>query len=944
MKKILCLIITIIFTLNTNLLFSQNNINDPIFEGRTEIYIAIPIQDGNIDINTLNHTIYIDKITADTIFAYVTFKQYNAFNDLNINFIKLTPPSMRLNEAELNMKDENDIINKQITSWDYYPTYNAYLTLMQQFAQTYPNLCRLDTIGTSVNGRLILSAIISDNVGLNEKEPKIFYTSSIHGDELTGYVLMLHLIDYLLQNYSSNPRIHKIVDSLEIHINPLANPDGTYYSSNSSVSGATRNNANSIDLNRNFPVPDGSIGEDNTYSQEPETQAFINYGKKYPFVMAMNFHGGAEIANYPWDYKTADHPDKIWWKYICKEYADTAQYYSPSGYFEYQPAGADYPGVTEGASWYVVKGSRQDWMNYFSHCREITLEISNTKTPPASDLENFWTYNYRSFLNYLEQAIYGIRGTVIDGCTGAPIKALITINNHDADSSQVYSHLPHGDYYRPIAPGTWTMIISAIGYQPVTINNVTTQNKNITIKNVTLYPYPPVADFTTDVTNTCTGIVNFINNSEASLNSTFIWDFGDGTYSNEINPTHFYTQDGTYSVKLKVSNCAGVDSIIYNNLITVEMPDNPSLSQTDYSICSGEDISLQATANGNIYWYNDNLGESIANIGNQYYIANVQNDDTLYVSNVISNIYYGGKTDNSGTGGYFNSNVEHGLYFDCLQSVNLKSIKVYANTTADRTIKLYDNNSNQIYSKTINIPSGESRIDLNWQIPQGNNFKITASTYPNLYRNGTNGGPNLGYPFNINNFISINYSTAGTSPTSYYYFFYDWEIEEKCESPLIPIYINVDNLPTAAFSYEINGNTVVFSNLSQNANSFYWDFGDGNYSYEINPTHTFINNSFFTVSLIVTNDCGSDTISEIINLTNINNFDKDVITFSNINNNLIIHSDFLINNIEITNLLGQNIYDREVNGNNCEISMETWDAGIYLIRVNNLKFYKFIKF
>jgi hypothetical protein len=312
MKKILCLIITIIFTLNTNLLFSQNNINDPIFEGRTEIYIAIPIQDGNIDINTLNHTIYIDKITADTIFAYVTFKQYNAFNDLNINFIKLTPPSMRLNEAELNMKDENDIINKQITSWDYYPTYNAYLTLMQQFAQTYPNLCRLDTIGTSVNGRLILSAIISDNVGLNEKEPKIFYTSSIHGDELTGYVLMLHLIDYLLQNYSSNPRIHKIVDSLEIHINPLANPDGTYYSSNSSVSGATRNNANSIDLNRNFPVPDGSIGEDNTYSQEPETQAFINYGKKYPFVMAMNFHGGAEIANYPWDYKTADHPDKIW--------------------------------------------------------------------------------------------------------------------------------------------------------------------------------------------------------------------------------------------------------------------------------------------------------------------------------------------------------------------------------------------------------------------------------------------------------------------------------------------------------------------------------------------------------------------------------------------------------------------------------------------------------
>lgn len=114
-----------------------------------------------------------------------------------------------------------------------------------------------------------------------------------------------------------------------------------------------------------------------------------------------------------------------------------------------------------------------------------------------------------------------------------------------------------------------------------------------------------------------------------------------------------------------------------------------------------------------------------------------------------------------GTGGYFNNYVEHGLYFDCLQSVNLKSVKVYANSTADRTITLYDSNSNALYSQTINIPSGESRISLDWQIPQENNLKITASTYPNLFRNGSDNGPNLGYPFNINNYISITSSTAG---------------------------------------------------------------------------------------------------------------------------------------------------------------------------------------
>jgi hypothetical protein len=222
MKNLFCFIIGLVLILGTNLLFSQSDINNDLFEGRKEIFIAIPIQNNNININTLSHTIYIDRITTDTIYAYVTINQYESFNNLNLNFIKLTPPSMRLSDAELNMKDESDILTKQITSWDYYPTYSAYLTLMQQFAQNYPDLCKLDTIGTTVEGRLILSAIISDNVQSNEKEPKIFYTSSMHGDELTGYVLMLHLIDYLLQNYNSNTRIQKIVDSLEIHINPLA--------------------------------------------------------------------------------------------------------------------------------------------------------------------------------------------------------------------------------------------------------------------------------------------------------------------------------------------------------------------------------------------------------------------------------------------------------------------------------------------------------------------------------------------------------------------------------------------------------------------------------------------------------------------------------------------------------------------------------------------------
>ena len=61
-------------------------------------------------------------------------------------------------------------------------------------------------------------------------------------------------------------------------------------------------------------------------------------------------------------------------------------------------------GITNGYAWYEVNGGRQDYMNYFRHCREVTIEISNTKLLPASQLVAHWNYNYRSLLNYIDQS------------------------------------------------------------------------------------------------------------------------------------------------------------------------------------------------------------------------------------------------------------------------------------------------------------------------------------------------------------------------------------------------------------------------------------------------------------------------------------------------------------------------------------------------------------
>ncbi|MCB0683227.1 MAG: PKD domain-containing protein, partial [Saprospiraceae bacterium] len=72
-------------------------------------------------------------------------------------------------------------------------------------------------------------------------------------------------------------------------------------------------------------------------------------------------------------------------------------------------------------------------------------------------------------------------------------------------------------------------------------------------------------------------------------------------------------------------------------------------------------------------------------------------------------------------------------------------------------------------------------------------------------------------------------------------------------------YITVGDVPTADFSPNLTGNIVDFTNLSTDADSYSWSFGDGGSSTEADPTHTYNQVGMYTVQLIATNECGSDT-------------------------------------------------------------------------------------
>ncbi|XP_007956389.1 carboxypeptidase Z [Orycteropus afer afer] len=138
-------------------------------------------------------------------------------------------------------------------------SYAQMVRVLRRTAAQCAHIAKTYSIGRSFDGKDLLVIEFSGRPGQHElMEPEVKLIGNIHGNEVAGREMLIYLAQYLCSEYLlGNPRVQRLVNTTRIHLLPSMNPDGYEVAAaegagyNGWTSG--RQNAQNLDLNRNFP-------------------------------------------------------------------------------------------------------------------------------------------------------------------------------------------------------------------------------------------------------------------------------------------------------------------------------------------------------------------------------------------------------------------------------------------------------------------------------------------------------------------------------------------------------------------------------------------------------------------------------------------------------------------------------------------------------------------
>lgn len=264
----------------------------------------------------------------------------------------------------------------------------------------------------------------------------------------------------------------------------------------------------------------------------------------------------------------------------------------------------------------------------------------------------------------------------------------------------------------------------------------------------------------------------------ATAGSNYTWSTGETTQSIVVN------QAGTYDVT--VTNYCGTGTSMPIEIEVLAAPSAPT--SNNETICQGQSAVLSAIGS-NISWFNTN-GYLVAS-GNTFTTPSLFASTTYFAADAVMN---NGDTSFVGVPDTLGAAVSYGIgnqyqIFSAHTDVTIVSVKVFANGAGNRNFQILDNGGNLVTSANVFVPDGESRVQLNLNVPAGNLYEFRLNSSSNLAR--TNNTSGYAYPFVVQDTITIIGSSAGNN---YWYFVYDWEVTSQpvsCYSPQTPVEVTV---------------------------------------------------------------------------------------------------------------------------------------------------------
>ncbi len=361
-----------------------------------------------------------------------------------------------------------------------YHTYDEVLSEVGELADEFPSICHVETLGQSTQDSLpIVGVRLSDNASLDEPEPCVLLVGGQHAREPAGTEVVMWLLRYLTSHYGVDERVTKWLDSLQIWLIPVDNPEGRQVVMTEGPQHTIHWRKNKRDNNGNgvFDTLYDGVDPNRNYEfrwdeydvTDPQSE---NYKGPYPWSeqeavvlrdlidyyrpsVVLDLHspdsmGGNKLWFCWWDVDAGSYHGEGYPHYalVAWDLADNTETEVAGEHYECRAA-------------YNTKPKLQTWAYWYTGCCAILMEITNKCFWHGDTIDTIAARVGRGIFYVFDRMFEkGLLVRAYDAGTGEPLPAVVVVEGVTDTTFPPRTCSFQGIYHRFLEPGEYTVRVS----------------------------------------------------------------------------------------------------------------------------------------------------------------------------------------------------------------------------------------------------------------------------------------------------------------------------------------------------------------------------------------------------------------------------------------------------------------------------------------------------